>query len=228
VARGRVIGSPRGLPPRAPTDPDVPDEGIRLFGAWVRDARPAGRRAGDRGWWRRICAIRSHVTFAFCERRSSHVRQTFTTWSRRRARACALPRLPKYPTCPRRRGLPGSWTTLAYVPWSPTPGGPWRIDLLRAGRPTLYHRGVAFRLTYAVGAHRRGCFRGSIARPLRSRSTLRSHGDPFLSTATHDALPAGEVALAGQDVNLLGCFGRVRWCLASIASSSPRLVLAHR
>jgi hypothetical protein len=75
----RGIGSPRGLPPGTPTDPDMPDEGIRLFEAWVRYVRPAGRRAGGSGWWRRICAIRSHVTFAFCERRSSHVRQIFTT-----------------------------------------------------------------------------------------------------------------------------------------------------
>jgi hypothetical protein len=60
--RARQMGSPRGLPAGAPTDQDVPEEGIWLFGARVRDARPAERRAGDRGWWRRLCSIRSHVT----------------------------------------------------------------------------------------------------------------------------------------------------------------------
>ena len=73
------IGSPRGSPPGAPTAPDVPDGGIRLFRAWVRYARPAGSRAGGSGWCCRIGPIRSQVTFAFCERRSSHVRPIFTT-----------------------------------------------------------------------------------------------------------------------------------------------------
>lgn len=32
---GRNAGSPWVLPPRAPTDPDVPDSGIRLVKVWI-------------------------------------------------------------------------------------------------------------------------------------------------------------------------------------------------
>jgi hypothetical protein len=89
--------------------------------------RPAGSRTGDRGWWRRIGFLRSHVT------------------------------------CPDARGRRFAATV-----------------------PRFFRR------------------------PRTTRFRL------------------GRRALTGQDSNLLGCCVRVRWCLASIASSLPRLVLAHR
>ena len=72
----------------------------------------------------------------------------------------------------RRRDLPGSWATLAHVPRFSDPGGPARGG---PGHDALRFRdtGVAFRSDDGVGHH--DCsFRGSISRPMRPLSTLRT------------------------------------------------------
>ena len=77
--------------------------------------------------------------------------------------------------------LPGSWGALAYVPRSPTPMPPppgWRSGR-RCCLPLRERRRPASLSLL---------FRGSITRPARSLSTLRSAGHPV---TTQDSLPAG-------------------------------------
>ena len=76
---GRV--APGSCLPRAPTDPDVRSYRIRLFRAWVRygEAWECLIRGKGSGYRCRSRFMRSHVIRAFCERRSSHLRQVRTT-----------------------------------------------------------------------------------------------------------------------------------------------------
>jgi hypothetical protein len=89
---------------------------------------------------------------------------------------------------PRRwKGLPGSWGTSVNVPCSPTPAGP----------RTPGHCGVAARpsVDLKTSAPASIKFRGSIARPVHSLSTLRSAGYPG---TTQDSLPAaGQLCRTG-------------------------------
>ena len=79
----------------------------------------------------------------------------------------------------RRRDIPGSWTTLAYMPRSSTPADrrPRPLQDRRCGLPHFKQRRL------------RICpFRGSITRPARSLCTLRSRGRP---RTTQHSIPAG-------------------------------------
>ena len=85
-----------GCPPAAPTDPDVQNSRIRLFGTRIRYAGKEGRRMRARGSGLRSssCLMRSHVMRARCERRPSHLRQTRTTCSRKCLSASKFPVIP--------------------------------------------------------------------------------------------------------------------------------------
>ncbi len=98
-----------------------------------------------------------------------------------------------------------------YMPCSVTPVGP---------------RHLASRCLDAVFAdldeldsHVVGSFRGSIARPAHSLSTLRRMGCPI---ATQDSLPAGCPSVAGQDCGPAGNHGQVS-ARCHRASPSPKL-----
>ena len=69
------VGSPRGLRPEAPTDPDVRISRIRLFGPRLRyvtgEVRMRGWGSGYRSSSRLIFSTDIH---ARCERRLSHFR----------------------------------------------------------------------------------------------------------------------------------------------------------
>jgi len=79
------------------------------------------------------------------------------------------------------RGLPGSWGVRRVHALLYDPGEAGTIRSLR-------WPGVAFRRRDIVGPHDR-LFRGSITRPTRWLSTLRSRGHPH---ATQDSLPVGD------------------------------------
>jgi hypothetical protein len=103
------------------------------------------------------------------------------------------------------------------------PGGPATfLQTIRAGRPTLPVAVVPSAIETA-SAPTTISFRGSITRPARSLSTLRSHGRPC---TTQDSLPAGgppwPVGIRTRGVPSRS-FSRVLY----MASSSPRLGLAH-
>jgi hypothetical protein len=77
-----------------------------------------------------------------------------------------------------RRDLPGSWATLAYVPWPTIP-----LEPVRRGPglcPASWRPGVAFRERKRVGLQNSQHFRDSIPRPACPLSTLheRPHGRP--------------------------------------------------
>ena len=80
--------APGGWPPGAPTDPDVPDLGIRLVGMRVRyvpyRCTMRGRGSGNR------CSRSSNCcqsTYPALERRESHFRQTCLVSRKKRPRA---------------------------------------------------------------------------------------------------------------------------------------------
>ena len=93
-----------GVAPGAPTDPDVRNSRIRLFGPWVRYVPDAVRDARRR---QRIAApaagaCASHVIGPRCERRLSHLspdRRSRGTEAPSSARR--FPVTPKYAKCPR-------------------------------------------------------------------------------------------------------------------------------
>ena len=128
----------------------------------------------------------------------------------------------------RRRSLPGSWATLATRAPLSDPGGATGSKPVRRKR-LLLPGGIAFRDFDGVGPHDRPSFeaesRGPRARCLRFVATVAR----VLLTATQDSLPAGGSPLAGRDFNPLGRFMRfLPWLSLTHASSSPRLLLAHR
>src|SRR5690606_14706590 len=90
------------------------------------------------------------------------------------------------PTSRRERGLPGSWTTLAYVPWSCTPVG----HPVRGPGPStcVLDEMLWPATTVIVSAPRSQSFEADIPRLACPLSTLRSR--PHERT-TQDSLPAG-------------------------------------
>ena len=80
----------------------------------------------------------------------------------------------------RKRDLPGSWTTLAYMPRSSTPADRLHLTM------TVHTMLPSAQLT--ASAPHSLCFRGSITRPARSLCTLRSRGRP---RTTQHSVPAG-------------------------------------
>jgi hypothetical protein len=90
------------------------------------------------------------------------------------------------PLTRRRQELPGSWWTLAHVPCSSTPAGPLHQAIGRSA--LLFGASVLPSASSTASAPTTHSFRGSIARPARSLSTLRSQGRPW---STQDSLPAG-------------------------------------
>jgi hypothetical protein len=83
-------------------------------------------------------------------------------------------------------GLPGSWEPQADMPCSPTPMG-WFM-------PGWYGMSMQPFVVLKTSDPMKRSFRGSIARPVYSLSTLRSAGYPY---ATQDSLPAGSQPLPG-------------------------------
>jgi hypothetical protein len=113
----------------------------------------------------------------------------------------------------KRQGLPGSWATLCgraplFDPGETERSGPFNLPM----RPSAVSTASALATS---------SFRGSMTRPAHSLSTLRSPGYP---STTQDSLPAGGLLCrAGfAPAGLL-----VKFPLY-IASSSPKLCLAHR
>jgi hypothetical protein len=93
----------------------------------------------------------------------------------------------------RKRGLPGSWATLAHMPRSSTPA-----DRLHPATSVQTMLPSAKLTTSAPHSYHS---RGSITRPIRSLCTLRSRGRP---RTTQHSVPAGGQPLPGQDLHLLG------------------------
>ena len=92
----------------------------------------------------------------------------------------------------RRRDIPGSWTTLAYMPRSSTPADP---------RPQATSGPAMWSFAGLTTSTPHWSFRGSITRPARSLCTLRSRGRP----PDHATLDSGWwPTLTGQDSHLLG------------------------
>ena len=134
----------------------------------------------------------------------------------------AFARLGRSARCRRRRGLPGSWATLVHMPCSLRPR--WSHRIQDPGlRPAFRRDDVAFRHPNDVGLHDPEFFRGSITRPAHPLSTLRNAAH---AVATQDSLPAGGPHPCRSGLEPAGCV--VRFLLYVIASSSPRLRLAHR
>jgi hypothetical protein len=77
VAAAALVGSPRGLLPEAPTDPDVRNSRIRLFGSRLRYVTGEERMRGCGSGYRSSSRfIPSHDVDARCERRLNHIRHT--------------------------------------------------------------------------------------------------------------------------------------------------------
>jgi hypothetical protein len=114
--------------------------------------------------------------------------------------------------------LPGSWTTLRWRAAFSDPGDPLDLDRqadIHLACPVC--SGVAFHGDKRVGIAT--SFRGSITRPARPLSTLRSQGHPW---ATQDSLSdGGRVPPVGTLTH-----GLLR-SVSALAFSFPRLVLAQ-
>src|SRR5438445_2891394 len=117
-------------------------------------------------------------------------------------------------TARRRQALPGSWGT----PLCTCPALRPRWDL--HARPSRRF-GAAFRHYYRVGSHHYH-FRGSIARPAHSLSTLRNQGHPCPRKTRFR--PLARLCRAGLLTRWVPSQG---FRAAYISSSLPRLLLAH-
>jgi hypothetical protein len=72
-----MVGSPRGLLPEAPTDPDVRNSRIRLFGPRLRYVTGEERMRGCGSGYRSSSRfIPAQDVDARCERRLNHIRHT--------------------------------------------------------------------------------------------------------------------------------------------------------
>ena len=118
------------------------------------------------------------------------------------------------PAVRRRRDLPGSWATLAYVPWSETPvGRPRRGPGLCALR--LDEAGVAFRVHERVGHHNVSL---SGLCPMACTPAVYASRTPS-RTPTQDSLPAGDLPLGRSGLSPAGCLPKFQ--LATLLPLRP-------